>query len=179
MQQSIESVKDHEENDKNSDPEDNEDAATKSLTPEEKKERIKAKKKERKKKKQQEAKKEELERKVGNLEKLKVLEETNHSSKEVVEESGKKINQENANKPSGGQQENLVKKEEKIKTKITQTNPPKIPISTLFSDGIYPKGEICEYVKELYVSFFCFFCFLFLIIIIIPYEYKNFILFCF
>jgi len=80
------------------------------------------------------------------LEKLKTSDEANQNSKEV-EQSGKKTNEENASKSSGDQKENTVKKEDK-NTKITQTKPPKIPISTLFPDGVYPKGEICEYVKE-------------------------------
>jgi len=150
----------YEENEDEGSDEDITDPNAKPLTPEEKKERIKAKKKERKKRKQEEAKILERERKAY-LENLKSEERKKISSKKPQETEKKSLEEEQQQKQQQNQnfllsnkkgedgpslKENGVTMEEK--PKLFQTNPPKIPISTLFPDGIYPKGEISDYIKD-------------------------------
>ena len=43
------------------------------------------------------------------------------------------------------------KKSNKKKKKVTQTEPPTIPVSKMFTNNIYPEGELCDY-KEEYVD---------------------------
>lgn len=40
------------------------------------------------------------------------------------------------------------KKPKKKKKAVTQTEPPTVPISTLYKNGQYPVGEIQDYVNE-------------------------------
>ncbi|KAF9170853.1 Methionine aminopeptidase 2 [Mortierella sp. AD010] len=57
-------------------------------------------------------------------------------------------NDEGANATEGTASKKKKKKNNKKKKKVTQTEPPTVPMSKMFSNKIYPEGEITDYNEE-------------------------------